>query len=71
MLQFALGFKFTNNNKNTANSVSIHVTKVGHSLVLHDVLFVPQFELNLISVTSLTKDKTTMVSLYHDYAIIQ
>lgn len=41
------------------------------NLILKDVLYVPQFELNIISVTSLTQDKITMVGLYYDHAIIQ
>ena len=40
--------------------------KLNEDLVLHDVLFVPQFELNIISVTCLTKGKNVMVALYHD-----
>ena len=47
---------------------SIHLTK---DLLLHNVLFVPQFELNLISVSCLTKPQTLMVKLYHDHALIK
>lgn len=46
--------------------------KLNKDLLLHDVLFVPQFALNLVSVTSLTiHEKGLMVELYHDYANIK
>lgn len=40
---------------------SIQLTK---EILLTNVLFVPQFELNLVSASSLTKDQTRMVELY-------
>lgn len=46
--------------------------KLNKDLLLHEVLFVPQFALNLVSVTSLTNhEKGLMVELYHDYANIK
>lgn len=58
------------------NQMLIQVHLVGNlqlnnHLILKNVLYVPQVELNLNSVTSLTEDKNVMVALYHDYALIQ
>ena len=67
----------TNTRIRLPNQLLIQVEKVGSiklndQLVLQDVLFVPQFELNLVYVNSLTAhDKDLMVNLYHDHAIIK
>ena len=59
------------------NQSLIPVTQIGDiklndHLILKDVLLVPQFELNLVSVTSLTRsNKNFMVKLFYDYALIQ
>ncbi|KAL4575087.1 hypothetical protein LXL04_021928 [Taraxacum kok-saghyz] len=46
--------------------------QLNKDLLLKDVLFVPQFELNLVSATTLTAhDKGLMVELYHDHANIK
>lgn len=46
--------------------------KLNDQLVLQDVLFVTQFELNLVFVSSLiAHNKDLMVNLYHDHAIIK
>lgn len=55
----------------------IQVNKMGDimvnaQLVLKEVLFVPQFELNLIYVTMLTAhDKNLMAELYFDHVVIR
>lgn len=41
--------------------------KLSDSLLLKDVLFVPQFELNVISVTSITSENTITIKFYHDF----
>lgn len=54
--------------------IQVHLVgnlQLNDHLILKNVLYVPKFELNLISVTSLTEDKIVMVALYHDYALIQ
>lgn len=46
--------------------------KVNEKLFLKEVLFVPQFELNLIFVTMLTEhDNDLMVELYYNHAMIR
>lgn len=45
--------------------------KLSDDLFFKDVLFVPEFKLNLISVTSLTHAKTISMKFYHDFASIK
>lgn len=45
--------------------------RLTNDILLTDVLYVPQFELNLISVTCLTKSQLLMVKLYHNHAVIK
>lgn len=54
--------------------MSVHLMgniKLSDALFLKDVLFVPKFELNLISITSLTSAKTISMKFYHDCASIK
>lgn len=44
---------------------------LGPTLVLHDVLFVPQFKFNLLSVSALTIGSQLTLSFFHDGFIIQ
>lgn len=45
--------------------------KLSPNLVLHDVLFVPQFKFNLLSVSSLTLGSQTNTSFFRDHFKIQ
>ncbi|KAL4592837.1 hypothetical protein LXL04_005843 [Taraxacum kok-saghyz] len=42
-----------------------------NELFLTDVLYVPQFELNLVSVTCLTRSQALTVKFYHDHTVIK
>lgn len=58
------------------NGTIIHVDYVGdiqmHSdLLLRQVLYVPQFKFNLLSVSALTGDSQLVVHFHHSYFIIQ
>ena len=45
--------------------------QIHHLFVLKDVLYVPEFDLNLISVSSLTKRQKLMIHFTCDHAFIQ
>lgn len=45
--------------------------RISPNLVLHDVLFVPQFKFNLLSVNALTDESKLNLSLCYDHDIIQ
>ena len=45
--------------------------QISSNLILQDVLFVPQFQFNLISVSILTTDSQLNVNFFPDYFVIQ
>lgn len=45
--------------------------QVNDSLILHDVLFVPSFSFNLISLSSLTTQMPIMINFVGDYCVLQ
>ncbi|XP_073017888.1 uncharacterized protein [Primulina eburnea] len=45
--------------------------KLGASLILEDVMFIPSFEFNLLSVSSIIATTKSMINFYHDSFIIQ
>lgn len=54
--------------------LSVHFTgnvELTPELTLQDVLFVPQFKYNLLSISSLTKDPNIGVKFFTDHYIIQ
>ena len=58
------------------NQTSIHVHFIGNirlnsHLILIDVLFIPQFQFNLLSVSALTTSSPLMFTFFNDHFVIQ
>ncbi|CAL1409609.1 unnamed protein product [Linum trigynum] len=63
-------------NVSLPNGAKVHVTHIGSvvlfgSLVLRNVLYIPLFGFNLISVRRLTKDTSCSLTFFHNHCIIQ
>lgn len=56
------------------SSISVHFSSDIHlssNLILKDVLYVPTFKFNLLSISALTRDSSVSVSFFPDYFTLQ